>query len=112
MEKAKEFVESEQTKDLIEKLKISGVNTNSLTVEKNEDERFNGETFVLTGSLESFTREEAEKIIEDYGGKVSNSVSKKTSYLIAGEDAGSKLTKAQSLGTEIISEEDFKEMIK
>ena len=107
-----EFFESEQTKDLIEKLKMSGVNTNSLTAEKNEDERFNGKTFVLTGSLESFTREEAEKIIEDYGGKVSSSVSKKTSYLIAGEDAGSKLTKAQSLGTEIISEEEFKEMIK
>ena len=67
---------------------------------------------MLTGSLDTFTREEAEKIIEDYGGKVSNSVSKKTSYLIAGEDAGSKLTKARSLGTTIISEEDFKEMIK
>ena len=108
----KEFFESDQTKDLIEKLKLSGVNTNLLNAEEKQDERFNGKTFVLTGSLESFTREEAEKIIEDYGGKVSSSVSKKTSYLIAGEDAGSKLTKAQSLGTTIISEEDFKEMIK
>ena len=108
----KEFFESDQTKDLIEKLKLSGVNTNALNLDETEDERFNGKTFVLTGSLESFTREEAEKIIEDYGGKVSSSVSKKTSYLIAGEDAGSKLTKAQSLGTTIISEEDFKEMIK
>ena len=107
-----DFFESDQTKDLIEKLKLSGVNTNLLNAEEKQDERFNGKTFVLTGSLDTFTREEAEKIIEDYGGKVSNSVSKKTSYLIAGEDAGSKLTKAQSLGTEIISEEDFKEMIK
>ena len=107
-----EFFESNQTKDLIEKLKLSGVNTNALNLDETEDERFNGKIFVLTGSLESFTREEAEKIIEKYGGKVSSSVSKKTSYLIAGEDTGSKLTKARSLGTAILSEEEFKEMIK
>lgn len=66
----------------------------------------------MTGSLELFTRKEAEDIIEKLGGKTSSSVSKKTDYVLAGEDAGSKLTKAQSLGINIISETDFKEMIK
>ena len=79
---------------------------------ENEDNRFEGLTFVLTGSLESFTRDEAGNIIEEFGGKVSGSVSKKTSYVLAGEDAGSKLTKAQSLGVKVISEEEFKDMIK
>ena len=79
---------------------------------ESEDNRFEGLTFVLTGSLDEFTRDEASDIIENYGGKVSGSVSKKTSYVLAGEDAGSKLTKAQSLGVTVISEEEFKEMIK
>ena len=79
---------------------------------ENEDNRFEGLTFVLTGSLDDFTRDEASNIIENYGGKVSGSVSKKTSYVLAGVDAGSKLTKAQSLGVTVISEEEFKEMIK
>lgn len=69
---------------------------------------FNGKTFVLTGTLESFTREEAQSIIEGLGGKVSGSVSKKTNYLLAGSDAGSKLKKAQELEINILSEEDFK----
>ena len=77
-----------------------------------QDERFVGKTFVLTGSLEKYTREEASKIIESFGGKTSSSVSKKTSYVLAGEDAGSKLVKAESLGVSIISEEEFEEMIK
>ena len=79
---------------------------------ENEDNRFEGLTFVLTGSLAEFTRDEASNIIEDFGGKVSGSVSKKTSYVLAGVDAGSKLTKAQTLGITVISEEEFKEMIK
>jgi DNA ligase (NAD+) len=66
-----------------------------------------GKTFVLTGSLEKYSREEASNIIEKFGGKTSSSVSKKTTYLLAGEDAGSKLTKAQSLGVQIISENEF-----
>ena len=70
-----------------------------------------GKTFVLTGSLEKYTRQEASDIIESFGGKVSGSVSKKTSYVLAGEEAGSKLTKAQELGVAIISEQDFKNMI-
>ena len=106
-----EFFSQEQTKDLIERLKGYGVNMEDESKE-NEDNRFEGLTFVLTGSLESFTRDEASNIIEDFGGKVSGSVSKKTSYVLAGEDAGSKLTKAQSLGVTVISEEEFKKMIK
>ena len=76
------------------------------------DSRFEGKTFVLTGSLEKFTREEASNIIEKFGGKVSGSISKKTTYLVAGEDAGSKLEKARTLGTTILSEDEFVEMIK
>lgn len=106
-----EFFMQEQTKDLIEKLKKAGVNMNCLE-EESDDKRFEGKTFVLTGSLELFTRKEAEDIIEKLGGKTSSSVSKKTDYVLAGEEAGSKLTKAQSLGINIISETDFKEMIK
>lgn len=106
-----EFFMQEQTNDLIEKLKNAGVNMNCLE-EESDDKRFEGKTFVLTGSLELFTRKEAEDIIEKLGGKTSSSVSKKTDYVLAGEDAGSKLTKAQSLGINIISETDFKEMIK
>ena len=106
----KEFFLSEQTIDLINKLKASGVNTSSLQ-EDSEDNRFEGKTFVLTGSLENYTRKEAEDLIEKFGGKTSNSVSKKTDYVLAGEDAGSKLTKAQTLGVAIISEEEFGKMI-
>ena len=75
------------------------------------NENFAGKTFVLTGKLEQFTRDEAAKIIEDAGGRVSNSVSKKTDYVVAGTDAGSKLTKAESLGVKVVSETEFAEMI-
>ena len=105
-----DFFEEEQTKDLIEKLKQAGVNIKSLEKEE-QNQKFEGLTFVLTGSLEKYTRQEATELIEKYGGKVSGSVSKKTNYLLAGEDAGSKLTKAQSLGVKIISEEEFEKMI-
>jgi DNA ligase (NAD+) len=76
-----------------------------------KDDRFSGKTFVLTGTLPTMTRDEATQIIQMYGGKVSGSVSKKTSYVLAGEDAGSKLTKAQNLGVQILNEEDFKKML-
>ena len=105
------FFGQEQTNDLIQRLKNYGVNMEQVS-DENEDSRFEGFTFVLTGSLENFTRDEASNIIEKFGGKVSNSVSKKTSYVLAGEEAGSKLTKAQNLGVTIITEEQFKEMIK
>lgn len=107
-----EFFRQPQTMDLIEKLKEAGVNTKVLEDDSNSDDRFYGETFVLTGSLTGFTRQEASDIIERFGGKVSGSVSKKTSYVLAGEEAGSKLTKAQELGIRIISEEEFNNMIK
>ena len=106
-----EFFMQDQTKDLISKLKTAGVNRQTLE-EENSDNRFEEKVFVLTGSLESFTRKEAEDIIEKFGGKTSSSVSKKTDYVLAGEEAGSKLTKAQSLGVKIINEDEFKEMIK
>ena len=106
-----EFFHQEQTIDLINKLKEYGVNMQKLDDEET-DNRFEGKTFVLTGSLEKYTRDEASSIIEKFGGKTSSSVSKKTDYVLAGEDAGSKLTKAQSLGVAIISENDFEEMIK
>ncbi|MBR3003197.1 MAG: NAD-dependent DNA ligase LigA [Clostridia bacterium] len=107
----REFFMQEQTKKLIEKLKLAGVNMECLE-EQSDDNRFEGKTFVLTGTLETLTRKEAEDIIEKLGGKTSGSVSKKTDYVLAGEEAGSKLTKAQSLGITIISENEFKEMIK
>lgn len=107
----REFFLQDQTVDLINRLKEAGVNMTSLQ-EESSDTRFDGKTFVLTGSLMDFTRDEASDIIEKLGGKVSGTVSKKTSYVLAGEEAGSKLTKAQALGVEIIDENTFKEMIK
>lgn len=106
-----QFFKQEQTKDLLSKLKDAGVNMEDQAVEI-VDERFSGKTFVLTGSLEKYTREEAGKIIESFGGKTSSSVSKKTDYVLAGEEAGSKLVKAQNLGVTIITEAEFEEMIK
>ena len=105
------FFREAQTIDLINKLKGYGVN---MMAEKEEgsDERFAGQTFVLTGTLEKYSRDEAQEIIEKLGGKTSGSVSKKTSYVLAGEAAGSKLTKAQDLGVKIITEKEFEEMIK
>ena len=106
-----EFFAQEQTKDIIERLKNLGVNMESLQ-EENIDNRFEGKVFVLTGALEKYSRKEAEDLIEKYGGKTSSSVSKKTSYVLAGEDAGSKFTKAQELGITIITEEEFENMCK
>ncbi|WP_304428123.1 NAD-dependent DNA ligase LigA [uncultured Clostridium sp.] len=105
-----EFFNQEQTCDLIKKLADAGVNMTALE-EEGTDDRFAGMTFVLTGALDKYTRDEAGAIIEKFGGKVSGSVSKKTSYVLAGEDAGSKLEKANSLGVPVISEADFEKMI-
>lgn len=107
----KEFFMQEQTKDLINRLKVAGVNMKEKD-DVNNDNRFLGKTFVLTGTLEKYTRDEASEIIENFGGKTSGSVSKKTSYVLAGEDAGSKLSKAQSLDIPVITEAQFEEMIK
>ena len=107
----KEFFMQEQTKDLINRLKVAGVNMKEKD-DVNNDNRFLGKTFVLTGTLEKYTRDEASEIIENFGGKTSGSVSKKTSYVLAGEDAGNKLSKAQSLDIPVITETQFEEMIK
>ena len=105
-----EFFKQEQTMDLIEKLKKANVNM-ELKEEENVDNRFEGKVFVLTGSLQNYTRDEASQIIERLGGKTSSSVSKKTDYVLAGEEAGSKLLKAESLGIKVISEQEFQDMI-
>ena len=106
-----EFFAQEQTRDLINKLKETGVNMEVIE-EEGVDNRFEGKTFVLTGTLEHYSREQASEIIEKFGGKTSSSVSKKTDYVLAGEEAGSKLRKAQELGVKIISEEEFNVLIR
>ncbi len=103
-----DFFQQSQTLHLIGQLKEAGVNMVSSTVVK--DNRFAGISFVLTGTLPTYTREEASVLIEQRGGKVTSSVSKKTGYVLAGEAAGSKLTKAQKLGVEIIDEQRFKQL--
>ena len=104
-----EFFALPQSKTLIDDLKAAGVNMRSQKVVV--DDRFAGKTFVLTGTLPTMTRAEASAIIESFRGKTASSVSKKTDYVLAGEDAGSKLTKAQQLGIPVISEKEFTEMI-
>lgn len=98
--------------DLVERLKAAGVKT-EVDAESTAklDERFVGKTFVLTGKLEQFTRDEAAKLIEERGGRVSSSVSKKTDYVVAGSDAGSKLAKAESHGVAVLDEGEFKDML-
>ena len=98
-----------QSKNMVEKLRQAGVNFESKRVIT--DARFAGQTFVLTGALSKFTREEATERIELLGGKASGSVSKKTSYVVVGENAGSKERKARELGIPILTEDDFLEMI-
>ncbi len=105
-----DFFALEQTKREIEAFAAYGVNMASQ--KEKIDNRFEGKTFVLTGTLPTYSRNEASEIIEKFGGKTASSVSKKTSYVLAGEDAGSKLVKAQTLGVTIISEAEFNEMIK
>jgi DNA ligase (NAD+) len=97
---------------LIERLKQAGVKTEiDGDSSSNVNENFNGKTFVLTGKLETMTRDEAARIIEERGGRVASSVSKKTDYVVAGSDAGSKLDKANSLGVKVIDENEFNAMI-
>ncbi len=106
------FFQNPRNHEVIERLKNGGVKMEIDDDSGGElDENFDGKTFVLTGKLEQFTRDEAAKIIETRGGRVSSSVSKKTDYVVAGSDAGSKLTKAESLGVKVLSEDEFREMI-
>ena len=106
------YFQLEESKKLVEEIKSLGINTENLSEPKSIDESnpFFNKTFVITGTLPNYKRTEAAAIIESMGGKVSSSVSKKTDYVLAGEDAGSKLTKAQSLGIKIIDENEFESM--
>ena len=105
-----EYFSTEQNRSIISQLKELGVKMKPLE-KKDEGGALFGKTFVLTGTLPTYKRSQAQRIIEENGGKTASSVSKKTDYVLAGEDAGSKLTKAQSLGVAIISEEEFKRML-
>ncbi len=102
----------EESKKIVEEIHSLGINTKNLTekAEITEDNPFFGKTFVITGTLPNYKRTEAAAIIETLGGKVASSVSKKTDYVLAGEEAGSKLTKAQTLGITIIDEAEFEKM--
>ena len=97
--------------ELIDRLKAAGVKMESQGGTVKTDERFAGKTFVLTGTLENYTRDEASKLIEDRGGRVSSSVSRKTDYVLVGSEAGSKLAKAESLGVAILDEVQFAAMV-
>ncbi len=103
------WLDSDQAKHLLGLLRDAGVDMTC--AEEEGDRRFDGMTFVLTGALSKYTRDEAGAIIERLGGKAASSVSKKTTYVLAGENAGSKLTKAQALGIPVITEEEFEAMI-
>lgn len=105
-----DYFHSQGAVELVAELKEAGVNTESKTVIK--DNRFEGKTFVLTGTLPNLKRSEASKIIESFGGKTSSSVSKKTDFVLSGEASGSKLDKANALGIRVIDENEFMEMIK
>ena len=104
-----EFFSDEENKKLLLELKNLGLTLKA--EEKNIDAKFAGKIFVVTGKLENYSREEITKKIEDFGGAVKNSVSKKTDFVIVGEDAGSKLKKAQELGIKILSENDFEKIL-
>ena len=104
------WVNSPQSQDLMARLKAAGVKM--VCKEERLDNRFAGMTFVLTGALERFTRDEAGEMIEKRGGKSSGSVSKKTTYVVAGENAGSKLRKAQELHIPVLTEEEFLDLLK
>lgn len=105
-----EWMASPQSKHLIQRLAQAGVNMTA--AEQGSDQRFAGMTFVFTGALEKFTRDEAAAMVEDRGGKSTSSVSKKTSYVVAGEAAGSKLRKAQELGVTVLTEDEFLALLK
>ncbi|MCI9155512.1 MAG: NAD-dependent DNA ligase LigA [Lawsonibacter sp.] len=105
-----DWMASPQSQHLIQRLKEAGVNMTA--AEQGSDQRFAGMTFVLTGALEKFTRDEASEMIEARGGKAAGSISKKTTYVVAGEAAGSKLRKAQELGIPVLTEDEFLALLK
>ena len=111
-ESVRDWFDDEGNRALCDRLRAVGIRTEAERRSSAQgDERFEGKQFVLTGTLASFTRDEARALIEARGGRVNSSVSKKTDYVVAGEAAGSKLDKAQSLGVSVIDEDQFKEML-
>jgi DNA ligase (NAD+) len=111
-ESVRDWFDDEGNRALCDRLRAAGVKTEATRASSDSlDERFAGKQFVLTGTLSAFTRDEAKALIEARGGRVNSSVSKKTDYVVAGEAAGSKLDKAESLGVAVIDEEAFKEML-
>jgi DNA ligase (NAD+) len=111
-ESVRDWFDDEGNRALCDRLRAAGVKTESTRASsESHDERFAGKQFVLTGTLASFTRDDAKAQIEARGGRVNSSVSKKTDYVVAGEAAGSKLDKAESLGVAVIDEQTFKEML-
>ena len=105
------FFRQDQNMELIKKLEAAGVNLLGVKKERKENPHFTGKTFVLTGSLSKYTRDQAKEIVEGFGGKVSGSVSKKTDCVLAGEDAGSKLVKANELNILVIDENTFERWV-
>jgi DNA ligase (NAD+) len=108
-ESIREFFEEPKNRELIERLRAAGLTFTGQ--KKQRGTQLAGKTFVLTGTLARYTRDEAKKLIEDAGGKVSGSVSKKTSYVVAGADPGSKLDKARELGVAVIDEEEMEKVL-
>lgn len=107
-----DYLNDEHHKAIIEELKDLGLNMEYLGQKIEHNEEFSGKSFVLTGTLQIYSRDEAQAKIESLGGKTVNSVSKKTSVVIVGANPGSKYTKAQELGIEIWTEEEFKDKLK
>jgi DNA ligase (NAD+) len=107
-----DFFSNSHTQDVINKLKAAGVNLSTIYKEANTVSEIAGKSFVVTGTLDGYTRKEVEDIIKNSGGRVSSTVSGKTDFLLAGESPGSKLEKAEKLRTTILNKEEFEEMIK
>jgi DNA ligase (NAD+) len=106
-----DFFRQEANRRVVERLKEAGVTMTEKKEERSVAEEFAGKTFVFTGALRAMTRDKAQEIVVSFGGKAGSSVSRKTDYVVAGEEAGSKLAKARELGVKVISEDEFLAMI-
>jgi DNA ligase (NAD+) len=111
-ESIERFFRQDSSIKMLEKLRMAGVNLKRLKEEMITDQTFKGQTFVFTGELESMARADAEALVKKKGGTASGSVSKKTAYVVAGKEAGSKLAKAGKLGVKILDEKEFLKLIK
>jgi len=109
-EAVEQFFKTDETDPVLEKLRKAGVNFTEPKLQAASNV-FEGKTFVFSGALNDYTRDQAKALVEERGGQVSSSVSKKTDYLVAGDDPGSKLDKAEKLGVEVIDEAQFKDLV-